>query len=338
MSSASAAPGASAASTTDATPVPPETLVEFLRKMLLIREFEERRLDLGRSGRIRASVHSYTGMEAIAVGAIGALKQGELVTSTHRPDGHALALGMDPRRVMAENMGKSTGYCGGKGGEKALAHPAMGFLGADTIVGGSLAIAVGAALGTRIKGRPQAVLCFFGDGAANAGAFHEACNLAGILSAAVVFICENNQYALSKPSEDAIAGGSVAARAAGYGFPGVTVDGQDVLAVHAAVATALQRARSGAGPSLIECKTYRFEAHASGRMVDARPADQVAVWKQTRDPISIHERRLLEHRVVTVDEVAQMRAEVVERVGDAVRFALDSPIPDEAEALKDVYA
>jgi len=320
-------------------PIPNDKAISFLRTMWLIRHFDAKRVELQRAGRIRASVHSYAGMEAVAVGAIGALNPGELVTSTHRPTGHALALGLDPNRVMAENMGKVTGYCRGRGGEKALVCADLGMLGGDTIVGGTFAVAVGAAVGTRTLGQARAVLCFFGDGGASAGAFHEGCNLAGLLKAAVVFICENNQFAFSTPVSETIAGGSVAARAAGYGFPGTTVDGQSVLDVYGAVAVALTRARAGEGPSLIECNTtHRFDPHGAGRNMNARAIQELEDFERARDPITLYRGKLIAARIINDEEAEEIEREAHGRVEEAVRFALDSPYPDLSEAQQAVYA
>jgi TPP-dependent pyruvate/acetoin dehydrogenase alpha subunit len=233
-----------------------ETRLEWYRQMRSIRAFELEIIALNKAGLIPGTAHLYIGMEAIAVGACAAMKRDDLLTSTHRGHGHAIARGLDPGRMMAEVLGRSDGYCRGKGGSMHITDISLGMLGADGIVGGGIPVAVGAGLGTRLKGEQSVVFCFFGEGACNQGSFHEALNMAAIYRVPVVFICENNQWALSAAFAETSAVDSVADRAASYKMPGERVDGNDVEAVFTAVEKAASRARQGMGPSLLECDLY----------------------------------------------------------------------------------
>ena len=244
-------------------------LQSYLR-MAQIRAFETRVLDLFGEKLIRGSVHPYTGQEAIAVGVCDALTDDDFITSTHRGHGHCIAKGLDLRLMMAEITGRATGYCRGKGGTMHITAMRHGMLGADAIVGGSAAIATGAAYGLRLQGKDTVVVCFFGDGASNQGIFHEAANLASVLGAPVVFVCENNDWAISTPFTQAVNVPDIAVRAAGYGFPGEIVDGNDVVAVREVAERAVARARAGDGPTLIEAKTYRITPHSAATPMDNR--------------------------------------------------------------------
>jgi pyruvate dehydrogenase E1 component alpha subunit len=306
-------------------------------QMLRIRAFEIRTLQLFDEKLIRGSAHPYIGMEAIAVGVCEALRETDYITSTHRGHGHCIAKGLDVRLMMAEITGRATGYCGGKGGSMHITAMRHHMLGADAIVAGSLAIAVGAAYGLRLKGEEAVTVAFFGDGAANQGLFHEAANLASVLEAPVVFVCENNQWAISTPIQAAIAVEDIAVRAQGYGFPGVVVDGNDVLAVLDVARAAVDRARSGQGPTLVEAKTFRVRPHSAATPTDARSPELIRSWEE-RDPIA-----MLAGRLTGTHGVAPVRLEELEiqargEIEDAVEFALASPAPDPATAIEDVYA
>lgn len=312
------------------------TLEELLLRMWQIRCFELRAMELFEEKLIRGSVHPYIGMEAIAVGTCAALRPDDFITSTHRGHGHCIAKGLELKRMMAEIIGREDGYCRGRGGSMHITAIDKGMLGADAIVAGSSAIAVGAAYGLRLQGRDSVVVCFFGDGAANQGILHEACNLGAVLSAPVVFVCENNEWAISTPAAASTKISNIADRAGGYGFPGVVVDGNDVLAVQEVSAHAVARARAGEGPTLIEAKTYRVTAHSAATKTDLRPPEELDAW-WARDPILAFSRRLRDTGLEPgrLDAIEQRARQDVE---EAVEFALASPRPDPSAALEDVFA
>ena len=303
--------------------------------MWRIRLFEEKAFELFRSGVIRGTAHLYVGEEAVAVGTCAALRATDYVTSTHRGHGHALAKGLEAGRVMAELLGRTTGYCQGKGGSMHVTSAGHGMLGADGIVGGGTPIAVGAALGARILGHDSVVVSFFGDGGANQGVLFEAMNLASILKLPVIFLCENNLWALSTPSSQILSVHDVAVRGAGFDMPGVVVDGQDVLAVFDAVNRAADRGRAGVGPTLLECKTYRFLSHSAFATREVRSAEEIEHWKR-RDPIRILGDTLLSRRVATEMDLADLKKKEQQLILDAVEFALASPPPSIREAYTDV--
>jgi acetoin:2,6-dichlorophenolindophenol oxidoreductase subunit alpha len=312
-----------------------EKQLSWHRAMLLIRTFEEEILGLNRAGLVAGTAHLYIGMEAIAVGVCSAMEGGDLLTSTHRGHGHALARGLDPGRMMAEILGRADGYCRGKGGSMHITDVSKGMLGADGIVGGGIPIAVGAALGIRLKREPSVVFCFFGEGAANQGSFHEALNFAAIHKLPVVFVCENNLWALSAPFEETTAGHSVAGRAVAYGIPGERVDGNDVDAVYAAAKNAGARARGGDGPALLECLSYRRQGHSVFTRDEIRPAEEMELWSR-RDPIERHRARLLSS-ICSASQLEDIEAEVRLVIDAATEFAKSSPMPDPATAFEDVY-
>jgi TPP-dependent pyruvate/acetoin dehydrogenase alpha subunit len=275
-------------------------------------------------------------MEAVAVGICAAMRDDDYVTSTHRGHGHCIARGLDVRRMLAEIFGRATGYCKGKGGSMHLADMDRGMLGADGIVGGGIPIAAGAALGCRVLGHDRVVVCFFGDGATNQGSFHEAANFAAVNKLAVVFVCENNHWALSAGFEATTAVDNVADRAAAYSMPGHIVDGNDVEAVHAAAVTAIERARTGEGPSLVECKTYRWEGHSVFPRPDPRPAQEIEDWRK-RDPIAALLQVLLDNGILDADGQSQIEEEVAVLIDEAESFARSSPLPDPEAAFEDIY-
>ena len=314
-----------------------EQLEQALLQMHRIRAFEERAMQLFDQKLIRGSVHPYIGMEAIAVGVCSALRDGDFITSTHRGHGHSIAKGLDLKLMMAEITGRATGYCGGKGGSMHITALRHGMLGADAIVAGSVAIAAGAAYALRLQGSDAVVVSFFGDGASNQGIFHEAANLASVLAAPVIFVCENNQWAISMPIQQAINVEDIATRAAGYGFPGEVVDGNDVLAVRDVAARAVARARAGDGPTLIEAKSYRVRPHSAATPTDSRSPEELAPWLE-RDPILRFSTHLVEQGLVTPERVAELEAQALREVDEAAEFALSSPPPDADAAVTDVYA
>lgn len=313
-----------------------EELEGFLAQMWSIRAFELRALELFQDKQIRGSVHPYIGMEAIAVGVCSALGPADFITSTHRGHGHCIAKGLSLERMMAEIIGRSDGYCRGKGGSMHITAMEKGMLGADAIVAGSSAIAVGAAHGFRLQGSDAVVVCFFGDGASNQGLLHEACNLGAVLQAPVVFVCENNQWAISTPTSASMRIENIADRAAGYGFPGVVCDGNDVLAMREATATAVARARAGDGPTLIEAKSYRITPHSAATPTDSRPPEELDAWR-LRDPI-VRVTQLLEERGVGKERIEAIELEARTAVDAAVEFALASPRPEPPADTEDVYA
>jgi acetoin:2,6-dichlorophenolindophenol oxidoreductase subunit alpha len=308
-----------------------------LLRMWQIRAFELRAMDLFEEKLIRGSVHPYVGMEAIAVGACAALGQDDYITSTHRGHGHCVAKGLDLKLMMAEIIGREDGYCRGRGGSMHITAMDKGMLGADAIVAGSSAIAVGAAHGLHLQGRAGVVLCFFGDGAANQGILHEACNLAAVLAAPVVFVCENNEWAISTPARASTRIEDIADRAAGYGFPGVVADGNDVLGMRDVTAEAVARARAGDGPTLIEAKSYRVTPHSAATKTDLRPPEELDAWR-VRDPILRFSRHLSEEVGVEPARLEQIEEQAKRDVDEAVEFALASPRPEPEAALEDVYA
>jgi pyruvate dehydrogenase E1 component alpha subunit len=321
---------------TSAVSEPTTTLEELLLRMWRIRAFEERAMQLFEEKLIRGSVHPYIGMEAIAVGVCAALRPDDFITSTHRGHGHCVAKGLDLGRMMAEIIGREDGYCRGRGGSMHITAIEQGMLGADAIVAGSSALAVGAAHGLRLQGRDAVVVCFFGDGAANQGILHEACNLAAVLSAQVVFVCENNEWAISTPASASTRISNIAERAAGYGVPGVVADGNDVIEMRAVTEEALARARCGDGPTLIEAKSYRITAHSAATKTDLRPAEELDAWR-ARDPILRSSRTLLDSGV-DMARIEGLEAQARAEVDAAVEFALASPRPDPEAAVEDVYA
>jgi pyruvate dehydrogenase E1 component alpha subunit len=318
-----------------------ELRVEMLRRIMLIRRFEERVKALAASGELAGAAHSYVGEEAVAVGACLALRQDDYITGNHRSHGHPIAKGGDVRRAMAELLGKADGYCKGKGGSMHLADFSIGILGESGVVASAIPIAVGAALASRLRKDGRVALAFLGDGATAQGAFHESVNLAAVWKLPVIFVCENNQYGVTNSVKNAVAAGKIADMAGSYNIPGVQVDGQDVVAVYEAVTEAVQRARAGAGPSLVEGLTYRYEEHALGleRILKKayRPPEEVARWRQ-RDPLQIHKERLLERRLMTENDLLTMEAAIAAQIDEAVRFARESPYPQEGELYTDMYA
>jgi TPP-dependent pyruvate/acetoin dehydrogenase alpha subunit len=305
--------------------------------MRTIRRFEEAVDDLFARGLMHGTMHLSIGQEASATGACRALRADDAITSTHRGHGHCIGKGADLVAMMAELLAKETGYCRGRGGSMHIADVATGNLGANGIVAGGIPIATGAALAYRLRGEDRVVACFFGDGAANEGAFHEAVNLAAIWRLPVVFVCENNRYGMSFSTEKAFAIEHISERAAAYGIPGVTVDGNDVGAVYDAASAAVARARAGDGPTLVENVTYRWKGHSKSDKNLYRTKEEIARWRAL-DPILRFEGQVRERGLLTDEEVQQVRTAVVEQVREAVRRAAAAPDADPADLLDAVYA
>ena len=320
-------------------PLSPDRQRQMLRQMQTIRRFEERASADYLSGDIYGIVHCYIGEEAIAVGVCGALEDGDKIISTHRGHGHCIAKGADLKRMMAELYGRVGGYCKGKGGSMHIADFDIGMLGANGIVAGGISIITGAGLAAQLDGEGRVAVCFFGDGASNAGPFHESVNIAAAWKLPVIYVCENNLWAVNVPTSESVSVGDVAERAKGYGIPGVVVDGNDLQAVYDAANTAVARARAGDGPTLIECKTYRHRRHTERPdQPDDRPPEEVAAWMK-EDPID----RLVAHLKqqqgqLSDDEWAALDAEVMAEIEDAVAFAKASPFPEKDAADDDVFA
>ncbi len=316
----------------------PEALKEMLQEMHLIRAFEERAEQLYMLGKVHGTMHLSIGQEATAVGAANAMQEGDYLLNHHRGHGHCMAWGSDPNRMMAEFMGREAGYCRGRGGSMHIADVDSNNLGANGIVAGGVPIAVGVGLSIKLRRTDQVCLVIFGDGAANEGAFHEALNMASIWNLPIVFLCENNQYAMSMPVEKAFNIENISQRAAAYGLPGVTVDGNDPLAVYSAVSEAAARARRGEGASLVEAKTYRYKGHSKSDKQAYRSREEVRDWQDNRDPIMQFANLLVLAGVISEAEAAQMRDQAIATIDAAVAFSENSPEPDVADILDGVYA
>ena len=317
---------------------PNDLLLEMQKRMLRIRRFDERASKMVKRGEIPGTVHTSIGQEAQVVGACMALGEGDYMTGNHRSHGHPIGKGAALGPLMAELVGKATGVCGGKGGSMHLADFKVGSLGESGIVGSSIPIATGAALSSKVLGTGRVSLAFFGDGAANQGCLYEAMNLSSVWGLPIVFLCENNQYALSTPAHTVTAG-VIAERAAGFNMPGIRVeDGQDVLKVHAAVKTAVNRARAGNGPSLVEVITYRFNEHSEGLRLgtDYRDPAEREAWMK-RDPVKMFRAHLIEQGIADEAVMDALEAEVAAEVEAAVQFADESDYPEPSAAFKDLY-
>jgi acetoin:2,6-dichlorophenolindophenol oxidoreductase subunit alpha len=316
----------------------PDVLHDLHRRMVRIRLFEEAAGKLAEAAKLPGFLHLYVGEEAVAAGVCVNLTNADSITSTHRGHGHLVAKGGQFRPMMAELMGKSTGYCNGKGGSMHISSLELGMLGANGIVGAGSPIAVGAAFSHHYKADGNVAVAFFGDGATNIGAFHEAANMACALKLPIVFMCENNEYGEFTRRDKTMAITDIVDRAQGYGMPGVIVDGMDAVAVYEAAGEAIARARAGKGPTLVEAKTYRFFNHHGVQNLGLkyRPDSEVELWKQ-RDPI-----KMLEARLVTLKLLSKKKAEAVwdeirADIADAIAFAESSPLPEASQLLEDVY-
>src|SRR6266542_319254 len=322
---------------TEAPALRKEQLLDMYRRMWAIRRFDTRAYELYREGLMRGTTHAYIGMEAVGVGVCSALRSDDTITSTHRGHGHCIAKGGDIAQMMSELLGKATGYCRGKGGSMHIADVDRGILGANGIVGGGIGIATGSALSASVLGTDRVSICFFGDGALNQGVLHEACNLSAIWKLPVVFVCENNQYAMSARADQFTSVPDPSVRAVAYGIPGVNIDGMDVLAVYRAATEAIGRARAGEGPSFLVATTYRMLGHHVGDPLNYRDKAEVEEWSK-KDPIAGFKSYLLGNRVMTEAEAERIEQDVVEQIEQAIEFAKASPDPSPDILMEDIYA
>jgi pyruvate dehydrogenase E1 component alpha subunit len=313
-----------------------ERLTDAFATMVLIRRYEEHLYQLFLQGIVPGTLHQCQGQEAVAVGVCSALRRDDVIYSTHRPVGHLIAKGASLNAITAEIWGKATGCVGGKGGQMHLADFSVGAMVSNAIVGANIPIATGSAMAFRLRGLDTVAVSFFGDGASNIGAFHEGLNLAAVQKAPVVFVCENNLYAASTHISHTTHIADISARAAGYGMPGVTVDGMDVEAVFKSAATAVARARAGKGPTLIECKTYRYRGHSRGDPGGYRDKSEHAAWS-ARDPIERLRSRLVSELAVSPERLASIESEAQADVEAAVAFSLASPEPEPASVGRHVF-
>jgi len=314
-----------------------DILLEMYRRMMRIREFELAAMDLFKRGQVKGTVHPYIGQEASGVGVCMALRREDLIAGTHRSHGHNLAKGADPAKMMAEILGKETGYCKGRGGSMHIAAFETGSLGALAVVGSGIPLAVGAALGFQMKGEERVAVPFTGEAGSNTGNWHESLNMASIWDLPVVFVLENNQYGVSTHIRDTAKVEDLSIRADSYGIPGVRVDGFDVVAVYAAAVEAVERARSGGGPTLLVTESYRIEGHYAGEPEVYRSREEVQAYR-AKDPIPRFRHHLKGEGEASPDELDAIDAEIEQEIAAAVEFARESPEPDPATAMDFIYA
>jgi len=317
-----------------------ESLLRIYEQMLRIRLFEQKAIELFSQGLVTGSMHLYIGEEAIAATAGALLRTTDTITSTHRGHGHCIAKGGKTNRMMAELLGRKNGYCGGKGGSMHMADFTMGNLGANGMVGGGFAISVGAGItNTIMKKNDSITICFFGEGATNEGIFHESLNLAAIWKLPVIFLCENNLYQVFTSVKESLPIKDVSARAASYGIPGISCDGNDVLEIYDVLVPAIQRARHGKGPTLIEAKTYRWEGHYTGdgyAKGGYRSIEEVEEWK-AKDPIARLGKYIIENTIADNGALEKIRENLKDEMEKAAKYAIDSPWPDDGDLYKDVF-
>jgi len=314
-----------------------DQLLDAYRRMRLIRAFEQKLAELVSAGKLGGFMHLYAGEEAVAVGVCQQLRETDIVASTHRGHGHCIAKGVDVTGMMAELFGRATGCCKGKGGSMHIADMERGMLGANGIVGAGIPLATGAALTAKLKRSGGVAVAFFGDGATNQGAFHESLNMAANWKLPAVYVVENNGWGEFTPTDFVIPVKDIATRAASYAMPGVIADGMDFFDVYEKAAVAIARARSGEGPTLLECKTYRFLGHFVGDPLAYRNKEEALRWIQTRDPLDLFERRASEAGLVAADELRRIDKQVDDELAAAVAAAEAAPLPDLAELTRDVY-
>lgn len=313
--------------------------IDLYKKMVTIRLFEEKVQDLYARGLVPGLAHLYIGEEAVAAGVCANLRKEDYITSTHRGHGHAIAKGAELKYMMAELFGKKTGYCKGKGGSMHIADIDIGILGANGIAGGGIPLAVGAALSSKLRKTDQITVCFFGDGASNNGAFHEGLNFASVHRLPVVFVCENNLYGISVSQKQHQAIQDTSLRAMAYNMSGITIDGNDVLAVYETSGKAIQQARAGEGPTLVECKTYRWRGHHEGDPNQGRryrTMEEVQAWVK-KCPIKRFEEKLVGERLLNKTRIEHICDEIKKKIEEAVEFAQQSPFPDAQDLYEDVY-
>jgi acetoin:2,6-dichlorophenolindophenol oxidoreductase subunit alpha len=314
--------------------------LETLRRMLRIRKFEEEGSRLYTAGKIPGAFHASIGQEATIVGACMALRKDDTMTGTHRSHGHPIGKGADLKALMAELMGKATGICKGRGGSMHLADHSVGIVGESAIVGGGIPLATGCALSAKVRHTDQVSLCFFGDGAVNQGTFHESLNMASLWKLPVIYVCENNGYAITTSLARSHGQTNIAKRADSYGMIGVQVDGQDAHAVYVAASAAVARARSGDGPTLIEAQTYRFDEHQVGLFIEKdfyRTNVEVDEFRTNRDPITLF-RSVLRNYGLGEDELETIGRNAADAVDEAIRFAESSPFPDPSALYDNLYS
>ncbi len=314
-------------------------MIQLYRKMVTIRLFEEKIVDLYARGLVPGLAHLYVGEEAVAAGVCANLREEDYITSTHRGHGHVIAKGAELKYMMAELFGKKTGYCKGKGGSMHIADVTIGILGANGIAGGGIPIAVGAALSSKMRKTDQVTVCFFGDGSSNNGTFHEGLNFASVHQLPVVFVCENNLYGISVSQKQHQVIRDISIRAAAYDMPGTTVDGNDVMAVYEASGEAIRRARAGKGPALLECKTYRWRGHHEGDPNQGkryRRMEEIEEWTK-KCPIRRFQEKLIAKKVLTGAKSKKIWEDVQKEIDGAVEFAKDSPFPEPQDIYEDVY-
>jgi TPP-dependent pyruvate/acetoin dehydrogenase alpha subunit len=311
-------------------------LPQLYETVALIRAFETRVAELYRDGEIAGFVHTALGQEAVAAGVCAALREDDYLTTTHRGHGHVLAKGADLNGMMAELLARATGLCHGKGGSMHVADPSVGILGANAIVGASIPLATGAALSSKLLRQDRVAVAFFGEGAVNQGAFHEAVNLGAIWNLPVIFLCENNRYSEFTESATMTRVDGVATRAAAYGIDARAVDGNDVGLLYETTLDAVARCRAGEGPVLIEAATYRWHGHYEGDMQPYKSAEEVEAWK-ARDPLVLAEQRLISEALATAEECETVRRAAAEQVADAVEAARADPVPVDEEAYRHVF-
>lgn len=312
-------------------------LKHFYLTMMRIRKFEEKINDLFLAGEIPGFVHLYIGEESIAAGVCAGLKNTDYITSTHRGHGHTIAKGANIKYMMAEIFGKKTGYCKGKGGSMHIADFSVGMLGANGVVGGGYPLATGAALASKLRKKDDVAVCFFGDGASNRGTFHEAVNMAAAWKLPVIFVCENNQWASTTPYRTTTSVENIADRAVGYGIPGVIVNGNDVFEVYEETEKAVDRARAGEGPTLIEAKTYRIKGHFVGDPELYRTKEEVQKSFDENDPIKNFKTKVFEEGLLAEKELQEIEEKVIQEIDAAISFALESPEPEPEELFEDLY-
>ncbi len=313
-----------------------ERALKIFRTMNEIRVFEEKAYKLFEENKLRGSVHLYTGEEAVAATVCSTLEDADFITSTHRGHGHCIAKGARLDLALSELMGKATGYCKGRGGSMHIADLEKGNLGANAIVGGGIPIAVGSALALKMQKKNHIAVSFFGDGASNEGTFHEAVNMAAVMKLPVIFVCENNGFGISVPVAQSTSVADISVRSAAYGIPGVTVDGNDVNAIDAAFLEAKKRALAGEGPTLLECKTYRWRGHWTGDPEPYRTREEVESWKK-KCPIERFKKYMIQNKIAAAKELDAIREEANRAMQAATEFALNSPEPDPAYVMQDVF-
>jgi len=313
-----------------------EQKIEMLKLIIKIRRFEERTIQLYQTARIWGYLHPYIGEEAVAVGTCAAINKSDYIVSTHRGHGHSIAKGADLNRMMAELLGKATGYCKGRGGSMHIADTELGMLGANGIVGGGIPISVGAGFSCKMEGKGRVTICFFSDGASNNGVFHESLNMAAIFKLPVIYVCENNMYAISMSCTESVSCENIADRAVSYGIPGDIVDGSNPIDVFGAVQRAVKRAREGKGPTLIEAKTYRFGGHHPNDPAEYRDKKEADYYKKEKDPVINFKKKLIDEKILSENDIEVIEKGIMKEVQYSVKFAEESPEPQLDKFLEEV--